>query len=164
MKEYYTNELKQIYKLKAGTPFYLSGIIYTARDRALNILYSKNIFPDFLENSIIYHAGPTETNKDGLFSCGPTTAKRMDKFLNFLFSKNLFSTIGKGERDIKIHKQFSKIYLLAIGGCGALYGKRIKKMEKIMFKQLGVEAIHKIEIEKFPLIIGINKNGKSIFK
>ena len=164
MIEYNINDIKKLKNLKCGTTIYLSGKIYTARDKALNLLESKNIFPEFLKNSIIYHAGPTEKNEEGFFSCGPTTSKRMDRFLDFLFKNGLFATIGKGERDIKIHKKYSRIYLLAIGGCGAIYGSKIKKIKKIMFKELQAEAIHEMEIERFPLIIGIDKNSNTIFK
>lgn len=154
---------KKLNKMKRGESVLLSGIIYTARDAALKRMYEDNIFPDYLEESIIFHAGPTEKNENGLFSCGPTTAKRMDRFLPFLFEKNLFATIGKGERDIDIHKNLGKIYFLAIGGLGSLYGSRIKSMRPVLYKELKSEALFRMEIENFPVLIGIDSKGKSIF-
>ena len=163
MKIYNTNQIKEISQLKVNTPFYLSGKIFSARDKALTKLQKEKKIPKFLKNTIIYHAGPTEKNEKGLFSCGPTTSKRMDIFLDYLFENGVFATIGKGERDIKIHKKYKKIYLLAIGGLGALYGSLIKSIKPIMYKELGSEAIYEITIDKFPLIMAIDKYGKSIY-
>jgi fumarate hydratase subunit beta len=87
----------------------------------------------------------------------------MDRFLPFLFEKNLFATIGKGERDIDIHKNLGKIYFLAIGGLGSLYGSRIKSMRPVLYKELKSEAVFRMEIENFPVLIGIDSKGKSIF-
>lgn len=164
MKHLNTQSCSDFLKLKAGEVFSLSGTVYTARDRALKKMLEENIFPDFLKDSLIFHAGPTNRNEMGFFSCGPTTSKRMDIYLPFLFEHGLFATIGKGERDIAIHKNFSKIYLLAFGGLGSLYGSKIEFMKPVLFKEFESEAVFKCDIKEFPLIAGIDIKGKSIFK
>ncbi|PIP14571.1 MAG: fumarate hydratase [bacterium (Candidatus Stahlbacteria) CG23_combo_of_CG06-09_8_20_14_all_34_7] len=163
MTEIKTSDLKKMKYLKCGDLIMLSGTLFTARDLALKRIAEEKNFPEILRNAIIFHAGPTEKNSKNLFSCGPTTAKRMDVFLQFLFENNLFATIGKGERDIDIHRKFGKIYFIAFGGLGSLYGSRIKKMTPILYKELKSEAIYRIEIIDFPVLVGIDSKGKSIF-
>lgn len=164
MRKISTEKLKSALKvLKPGEAVFLSGTVYTARDAALKLLEKEESFPEFLKNSVIYHAGPTEPNSKGLFSCGPTTSARMDRYLEGLFSKGVLATIGKGERDSEPHKKFKRVYFNAIGGCGAFYGKRIIKMNAVLYEHLGSEAVFKMEIENFPLIVAIDAKGKSIY-
>ena len=158
-----TSDFAKMKSLKCGEIVSLSGEVFTARDAALKKIIESGKMSEILKNKIIFHAGPTNKNEKNLFSCGPTTAKRMDKFLPFLFENNLFATIGKGERDIDIHKKFGKIYFAAFGGLGSLYGSRIKKTECVLFKELKSEAIYRMEIIDFPVLVGIDSKGKSIF-
>ncbi len=155
--------IDELMDVRAGDTILLSGTIYTARDRALDRIIKEKRFPKFLKGKVIYHAGPSLSNEKGYFSCGPTTSKRMEVFLDKLFSNGVIATIGKGEKEIVQHKRFKAIYLLATGGCGALYGSHIKKMESVLYNELGTEAVYRTEISKFPLIVGIDINGKSIF-
>ncbi len=155
--------IDELMNVRAGDAILLSGIVYTARDRALNRIMKEKKFPKFLKGGVIYHAGPSLPNENGYFSCGPTTSQRMEIFLDKLFSNGVIATIGKGAREIVQHKKFRTIYLLATGGCGALYGSLIKKMKPVLYNELGSEAIYETEISKFPLIVGIDINGKSIF-
>lgn len=165
MKKLKTENLKsEIRKLKEGEVVFLSGTLYTARDAALKLLKDEKKFPDFLKDAVIYHAGPTEPNSEGKFSCGPTTSSRMDKYLGSLFSNGVLATIGKGERDVEPHREHGRVYFYAIGGCGAFYGERIVKMEKVLYKELGSEAVYRMEVENFPLIVAIDAKGKSIYK
>ncbi len=164
MKSINTFELDKIKKLKVGETVLLSGEIFLARDRVLKKMEDENIFPKFLKDKIIYHSGPTQKNIYGFFSAGPTTSKRMDKFLKFLFENQILGTIGKGERDIDIHKAYGKIYFLAFGGLGSLYGSRIKSLEPVLFKSFKSEAMFKAQIEDFPLIVAIDVYKKRIQK
>ncbi|MDD3803053.1 MAG: fumarate hydratase C-terminal domain-containing protein [bacterium] len=163
MKRIDANCPKEMKKLRAGDIALLCGTIFTARDSALKKISEEKNFPKILENSIIFHAGPTEKNKKKMFSCGPTTSKRMDSFLPMLFRHNLFATIGKGERDIAIHKKSGKMYFTALGGLGSLYGSRIISMEPVLFKELKSEAVYRLEVRDFPVIVAIDGKGKSIF-
>lgn len=158
-----TSDFAKMKSLKCGDLVSLSGEVFTARDSALKKIIESCKIPEILKNKIIFHAGPTEKNEKDLFSCGPTTAKRMDVFLPFLFKNNLFATIGKGERDIDIHRKFGKIYFIAFGGLGSLYGSRIKSMRTVLYKELKSEAIYRMEIIDFPVLVGIDSKGKSIF-
>ncbi|MGE3063926.1 MAG: fumarate hydratase C-terminal domain-containing protein [bacterium] len=158
-----TTDYKEMINLDCGEIIMLSGMIFTARDAALKRIFLEKKFPDVLKNAIIFHAGPTEKNKKGMFSCGPTTAKRMDSFLPMLFKNNIFATIGKGERDIDIHRKFGKIYFSAFGGLGSLYGSRILSMEPVLYKELKSEAVYRLEVNDFPVLVAIDGKGKSIF-
>lgn len=164
MKKLNSFAIEELKNLKSGECILLSGEIYVARDRVLKVMEEKNIFPDFLKNSIIYHAGPTEKNENGFFSFGPTTSKRMDRFLKFLFENGVLATIGKGERNIDIHKKYGKIYFLAFGGLGSLYGSKVKCIEPVLFKEFKSEALFKAKIDGFPLIVFIDRNGKTMIK
>ncbi len=161
-----------IAKLKCGEEVLLSGTIYTARDEAHKKLYElinkKKKLPLDLRNAIIYYAGPTPCRKDGTFgSCGPTTSSRMDKFTPLLLkSAQISGMIGKGRRDKEVRESIKKtktVYFLTISGAGAYLAKRIKKCEPAAFKKLGPEAIYKLEVEKFPLIVGIDAGGRDIY-
>ena len=163
---------KDIIKLKCGEEVLLSGVLYTARDVAhkkLTSLLKKNKkLPFNIKNSAIYYAGPTPGNKSFAFgSCGPTTSSRMDPFTSSLLKNGLSLMIGKGRRSEEVRKAIKKqkaVYCLAIGGAGAYLAKRIKSSKLIAFKELGPEAIYRIEVKDFPVIVGIDSRGKDIYK
>lgn len=163
MKTIDARDLKKMKSLSAGEIVRIEGTLFTARDSALKRLSAEKKFPEILKDSIIFHAGPTEKNMKGMFSCGPTTSKRMDSFLPMLFKNNVFATIGKGERDIAIHKKSGKMYFTALGGLGSLYGSRIISIEPVLFRELKSEAVYRLEVRDFPVIVAIDGKGKSIF-
>lgn len=158
-------------KLKCGEELLLSGTIYTARDTAhkklTELAQKKKGLPLNLKDAIIYYAGPTPERCDNLFgSCGPTTSSRMDNFTPLLLKKGLGAMIGKGRRSPEVKRLIKKhkaVYFLTIGGAGAYLAKRIKSSKLVSFKELGPEAIYKLEVEDFPLIVGIDSKGKDIF-
>ena len=162
MIQMHTDNIEQINKLNEGTSFFLSGTVYTLRDKALKRLKEESIFPDFLRNAVIYHAGPTMENERGYISCGPTTAQRMDSYLDFLFLNNVGTIIGKGNKDTLVHRKYCKVYIMALGGLGALYGSKIKTKKIMMYRDLGSESIFRFTIDQFPVIIAINRKGKSL--
>lgn len=161
-----------ITKLKCGQEVFLSGTIYTARDRAhkelVKLIIRRKRLPFDLKGAVIYYAGPTPRRTNGLFgSCGPTTSSRMDKFTPILLGKGLSAMIGKGGRakDVRdLIKRKKAVYFLAIGGAGAYLAKRIKSSTLLAFRELGPEAIYKLEVKNFPLIVGIDSNGRSVYK
>ena len=159
-------EKKEVKKLKAGDKVLLSGIIYTARDAAHKRMVKR--LPFDLKGQIIYYTGPTPAPPGKIIgSCGPTTSYRMDFYTPTLLRLGLKGMIGKGDRSqevIAAIKKYQAIYFVAFGGCGALYSQFVKKAELIAYPDLGCEAILKLEVEDFPLIVGIDSYGKNIYK
>ncbi len=175
MNEYHINisELKPLCKkLRVGDKIYLSGTVYTARDaahkRIFELLDSGENLPFEIDGAVIYFAGPTPT-PDGMAigSCGPTTSSRMDSFTPKLHDMGLTATIGKGERNQSVIDSIIRnnaVYLCAIGGAGALASKSIVSSRVIAFDDLGCESVKQLEFCDFPLIVGIDCTGGSIFK
>jgi len=164
-------ERKKIEKLKVGEEILLSGVIYTARDRAhkrlIEALRRNKGLPINLKDAILYYCGPTKTPKGKIIgSCGPTTSSRMDEFTPPLLKRGLAAMIGKGSRSEEVKraiKKYKAVYFLTYAGCGALLAKNIKKSERVAYKELGPEAILKLEVKDFPLIVGIDARGRSIY-
>lgn len=161
-----------IKKLQAGQELLFSGTIYTARDQAhkklINLIRRNKALPLDLENQIIYYCGPTATPRGKIIgACGPTTASRMDSFVEPLLKKGLLGMIGKGRRSKKVReliRKYKVIYLVAPAGCGALLAKKVLSKKLICFKELGPEAIHQLKVDDFPLIVAIDSTGKSIYE
>ncbi len=162
---------KVLANLKAGDEVLLTGEIFTARDQAhkrLVELIGKNLkLPLDLKNKIIYYCGPTKTAPGRVIgSCGPTTSSRMDKFTAALLSVGLKGMIGKGRRSEEVRqliKKYKAVYFLATGGAGAFLSKRVVSAKPILFKELGPEAIYKLQVKDFPLIVSIDTKGIDIF-
>ncbi len=169
-----TTPLKKdaIKKLTAGDEVLLSGTIFTARDAAHKRLYDLIIagkrIPINLEDAVIYYAGPTPPQpRMAIGSCGPTTSSRMDEFTPALLQLGLGGMIGKGKRSPEVRKAIKKhgcIYFLATGGIGALLATKVKSAKGILFKELGPEAVYKLEVKDFPLIVGIDSKGNDIYE
>lgn len=163
-------DTKQLRNLKAGDEVLLSGVIYTARDQAHKRLVEamkQNKKPPFvLAGSIIYYCGPTKTPAGKIIgACGPTTSKRMDEFTPILLKAGLIGMIGKGSRSpevVQAIKKHKAVYFLAYAGCGALLAQYVKKVNPVAYLDLGPEAIYKLEVEGFPLIVGVDSEGNSI--
>lgn len=161
-----------IKELKSGDEVLLSGIIYTARDKAhqrlADLLKKGKGLPIPLNNQVVYYCGPTATPSGKIIgSCGPTTSSRMDKFTPALIKMGLRGMIGKGSRSkevIEAIKKYKAVYFLAVGGAGALLSKFIKQKERVAFKDLGPEAIYKLKVRDFPLIVAIDAKGKNIYR
>ncbi|MFH1504844.1 MAG: FumA C-terminus/TtdB family hydratase beta subunit [Candidatus Omnitrophota bacterium] len=157
--------------LKAGDEVLLSGVIYTARDQAhkglVELIEKKKELPFELKNQIIYYCGPTATPKGKIIgSCGPTTSSRIDEFTEPLLKKGLLGMIGKGPRADFVKKAIGKykaVYFAAPSGCGALIAKKVISKKIVCFKELGPEAICKLEVKDFPLIVAIDLKGNGIY-
>jgi len=163
--------MKKINTLKAGTQIFLSGTIYTARDQAhkrmVQAIKTGKRLPFELKDAIIYYCGPTQTPKGKVIgSCGPTTSSRMDEFTPLLLSKGLRGMIGKGSRSKEVKDAIKKhkgIYFVTYAGCAALLNKYVKKAKIIAYGDLGPEAICKLEVKDFPLIVALDANGGDIY-
>lgn len=165
----FTDEM--IKPLKAGDMAYITGYIYTGRDaahkRMCEMLDKGEEMPFEFSGQVIYYAGPCP-NKPGyvIGSVGPTTSGRMDAYSPRLIEKGLKVIIGKGFRDdkvIKAIKDHTGIYFAAIGGAAALMSKCVKSVEIIAFEDLGTEAIRKLYVEKLPVIVAVDSEGKSVY-
>jgi len=162
---------RQIDVLRSGDEIRLSGVIYTARDQAHKRLFEaikkRKKLPFKLEGAIIYYCGPTAAPKGkAIGSCGPTTSRRMDEFTPLLLKAGLKGMIGKGNRSkevISAIKKYKAVYFLAYAGCGALISKYVKKAVPVAYRDLGPEAILKLEVKNFPLIVGIDSRGRNIY-
>ncbi len=174
MAEYSINlsEIREhIPQLKAGDAVRLTGTVYTSRDAAhkkiFSILDSGGELPYDLKDACIYFAGPTPT-PEGLpiGSCGPTTSGRMDVYSPRLLDLGLAAMIGKGARNKEVTDAIVRngaIYFCAVGGAGALCAKSITSCEEIAFKELGCESVKRLEIKDFPVYVGIDCRGNSIY-
>ncbi len=163
--------LQNIKDLKAGTKIELTGTIYTARDQAhkrlVELLNSGKQLPIQLKDACIYYFGPCPNAPYKIIgSCGPTTSSRMDVYTPKMLDNGVKILIGKGKRSPEVFDSIQKnksIYLLATGGVGALIAEKVKSFKLIAFEDLGPEAIYEIKIENFPLTVGIDCNGNSLF-
>ena len=162
----------EINDLHAGDMVHLSGVILTARDCAHKRIFEyldRGEKPPFdIDGATIYYAGPCPA-KPGMASgsCGPTTSARMQTFAPRLFDLGLNATIGKGEMNDEVAAALVRnkaVYFAAIGGAGAIYGKNITSSECIAFPELLSEAVHKLTIKDFPVVVAMDCHGGSVFK
>ena len=162
---------KDILSLRAGDEVLLTGDVYTARDQAhkriAEAIKKGKKAPFNIRGQAIYYCGPTKTPKEKIIgSCGPTTSRRMDEFTPLLLRKGLKAMIGKGARSEEVREAIKKnkaVYLLAPAGCGALITKYIKSAKAVAYQDLGPERIMKLKVKDFPLIVGIDAKGRSIY-
>ena len=159
-------------KLKAGDSCLLSGVIYTARDaahkRLCELVAEGKELPVDIKDAVIYFVGPTPARPgEAIGSAGPTTSYRMDAYSPTLIELGLTGMIGKGKRGdevIDAMKKHGAVYFGAIGGCGALLAKCIKKSEIVAYEDLGAEAIRRLEVENFPVTVIIDSEGNNLYK
>lgn len=163
---------EDVRKLKAGDSCLISGVIYTARDaahkRLCELVAKGEELPLDIKDSVIYFVGPTPAKPgQAIGSAGPTTSYRMDAYSPILIGEGQTGMIGKGKRGpevIAAMKEHGAVYFGAIGGCGALLSKCIKKAEIIAYEDLGAEAIRRLEVEDFPVIVVIDSEGNNLYE
>ena len=163
---------EEIQNLKAGDYVYINGIIYTARDAAHkrmdDTLTRGEKLPLDIENQMIYYMGPSPAREGRIIgSAGPTTASRMDKYAPRLLDLGLGAMIGKGKRSKEVLDAIVRngsIYFAAVGGAGALLSKCIQKSEVIAYDDLGTEAIRKLEVKDFPVIVVVDAEGNNLYE
>ncbi len=163
---------EEIATLKSGDMVYITGTIYTARDaahtRMSEILAEGGRIPIDLKDNIIYYMGPSPAREGRVIgSAGPTTASRMDKYTPALLDLGLGGMIGKGKRSKEVIDAIVRnksIYFAAIGGAGALLSKAIAESEVIAYDDLGTEAIRKLKVERFPVIVVIDSEGNNLYE
>lgn len=158
--------------LHAGDYVYISGTIYSARDAAHKRMFEAmekgEDLPIDLTDNVIYYLGPTPAKPGQVIgSAGPTTASRMDKYTPKILDRGLNGMIGKGKRSKEVIDAIVRnkaVYFAAVGGAGALLSKCIKKSEVIAYDDLGTEAIRKMEVEDFPVIVVIDSEGNNLYE
>ena len=152
----------------------LTGTVIVARDLAHAKLRERleagEGLPDYLKNHPVYYAGPAKT-PDGMASgsFGPTTAGRMDSFVDaFQAAGGSMVMLAKGNRSKEVREACAKhggFYLGSIGGPAARLAQDcIKKVEVLEYPELGMEAVWKIEVENFPAFIVVDDKGNDFFK
>ncbi|MFZ5642626.1 MAG: Fe-S-containing hydro-lyase [Bacillota bacterium] len=157
--------------LRSGDQVLLSGTIFTARDaahkRMTELLEKGEDLPISLKGQIIYYVGPCPARPGQVIgSAGPTTAYRMDPFTPAMFEYGIKGTIGKGPRRDYVKEACSKyrgVYLAGIGGASALLARAVRKVEIVAYEDLGTEAVRRLEIEDFPLIVAYDIHGGDVF-
>lgn len=163
------NDLKN---LKTGDRVYLNGTIYTARDaahaRLIDLMDKGEKLPIPLKGQVIYYVGPAPAKPGQVIgSAGPTTSYRMDSFTPQLLKSGLKAMIGKGARSQEVKDAIvenNAVYFAAVGGAAALISQSIKKAEVIAYPELGPEAIRKLEVESFPLIVINDIYGNDLYE
>ena len=159
-------------ELRAGDYVYISGTIYTARDaahkRMSEALANGENLPFKMDRNVIYYMGPSPAREGRpIGSAGPTTASRMDKYAPALLDLGLGGMIGKGKRSKEVTDAIVRngaVYFAAVGGAGALLSKSILESEVIAYEDLGTEAIRKLTVKDFPVIVVIDSRGSNLYE
>ena len=158
--------------LHSGDQVYITGTIYVARDaahkRMIEALDRGEELPIDIKDATIYYMGPSPAREGRpIGSAGPTTATRMDKYAPTLLDLGEKAMIGKGKRSKEVIDAIIRnkaVYFAAVGGAGALLSKCIKKSEVICYDDLGAEAIRKLYVENFPVIVVIDREGSNLYE
>ncbi len=159
-------------RLKAGDYVYLTGTIYTARDaahkRMQEALDAGEPLPVPLAGNIIYYMGPSPARAGrAIGSAGPTTASRMDKYTPALLDLGMGAMIGKGKRTQAVIDAIIRngsVYFAAVGGAGALLSQRIISSEVIAYEDLGTEAIRRLDVVDFPVVVVVDCEGNNLYE
>ncbi len=158
--------------LRAGDKVLITGVLYTARDaahkRMVEALQRGEELPVDLKGQVIYYVGPTPPKPGQVIgSAGPTTAIRMDRYVEPLLKLGLKGMIGKGYRSPQVRellKRYKAVYFAAVGGVATLLQKHIKSSELVAYEDLGTEAVRKLYVEDFPVIVANDAYGGDIFE
>ncbi|MBE0429067.1 MAG: fumarate hydratase C-terminal domain-containing protein [Thermoleophilia bacterium] len=159
-------------ELSVGDPVLITGVIYTARDaahqRLIELIERGEDLPVDLAGQIIYYTGPTPAQPGmATGSAGPTTSSRMDRFTPpLLAATGVRAMIGKGERSEEVSRSLGEhdaVYLVAVGGAGALLAEKIEAAEPAAWPELGTEAIFRLEVREFPAIVAIDTRGGNLY-
>ncbi len=158
--------------LRAGDYVYLNGTVYTARDAAHKRMYEALLrgeeLPFSIKDNVIYYMGPSPAREGRpIGSAGPTTASRMDKYTPKLLDLGMSGMIGKGKRSAGVRDAMMRngaVYFAAVGGAGALLSKSITASEVIAYEDLGTEAVRRLTIKEFPVIVVMDSMGNNLYE
>lgn len=163
---------EEVQNLRAGDYVYLSGTVYTARDAAHKRMYDAlqqgEALPVDMKDILVYYMGPSPAREGrAIGSAGPTTSSRMDKYAPALLDLGLGGMIGKGKRSKEVKDAIVRnraVYFAAVGGAGALLSRSIVDSEVVAYDDLGTEAIRKLEVKNFPVIVVIDSCGNDLYE
>jgi fumarate hydratase subunit beta len=163
---------QSVERLKIGDRVLISGYVYSARDAAhkklIDLLDRGEQLPFDIKGQVIYFVGPTPARPGRpIGSAGPTTSSRMDKYSPRLIAQGLKGMIGKGFRSpevIEAMKKYKAVYFAAVGGAGALLAQRIKESEIVAYEDLGPEAIRRLKLDNFPVIVVNDCRGNDLYR
>jgi len=158
-------------RLKAGMRLLISGVIYVARDaahqRMTAALERGEPLPFDPAGQTLYYMGPSPARPGQVIgSAGPTTSSRMDIYTPPLLAAGLRAIIGKGNRSPAVRealKECGAVYLVTLGGAGALLSQAIKQSEVIAYPELGAEAVLRLRVENFPAVVANDIYGGDLF-
>lgn len=162
---------RDVEKLNIGDKVLLTGVIYSARDaahkRLFDLIEAKKELPFGIRGQVIYYVGPAPA-KPGkpIGSAGPTTSYRMDAYAPKLMELGLKGMIGKGNRGagvVDAMKKYKAVYFGATGGAGALLARSIRKAETVAYEDLGPEAIQRLEVADFPVVVINDTRGNDLY-
>ncbi len=162
---------EMICDIYAGDEVLVSGVVYTARDKAhrrfIEALKRGDELPIDIRGQVLFYAGPAPAKPGEVIgSIGPTTSSRMDPFTPELLSRGLKGMIGKGPRSESAKraiKENKAIYLVATGGAAALLSKCVKRARVVAYEDLGPEAVYELELKDFPVVVGVDCRGKDFY-
>lgn len=157
--------------LKAGDFCYLNGPMYVARDAAHARMYAclekGEPLPVPVKGETVYYMGPSPAKEGQVIgSAGPTTSSRMDRYTPALIKEGMIGMVGKGRRSDEVKeamKECGAVYFAAIGGAGALLSKCIKACKIKAYGDLGAEALRRIEVQDFPVVVAIDTDGNDVY-
>ena len=159
-------------QLVVGDQVLLSGVIYTARDaahkRLTETLAAGEPLPFAMQGQVIYYVGPAPARPGEVTGpAGPTTSTRVDPYTPPLLAQGLKGMIGKGKRSDAVRQAIidnHAVYFVAVGGAAALIADRIKRVDLLAYPDLGTEAIYRMEVIDFPLVVGNDVHGADLFE
>ncbi len=163
---------EDVQKLRIGQRVLLNGVIYTGRDAAhkklVELLDQGKDLPLQLKGQVIYYVGPSPARPGQVIgSAGPTTSGRMDAYAPRLIALGLKGMIGKGKRSLEViqaMKQYKAVYFAAVGGAAALIARAIKECTVVAYPELGPEAIHRLVVEDFPVVVVNDVFGGDLYE
>ena len=163
---------EDVQALRAGDMVYLTGPMLTGRDaahkRLIQLLDEGKELPVDVRGQAIYYVGPAPASPGhAVGSAGPTTSYRMDAYTPQLLKQGLNCMIGQGRRSDAVRaamREYSAVYLGAVGGAAALIARSIKSMEVLAYPDLGTEAIHRFTVENFPAIVLMDAHGGNLYE
>ena len=158
--------------LRTGDRVLITGTMFTGRDaahkRLVDLIEKGEELPIDLKGQIIYFVGPTPTRPgEAIGSAGPTTSYRMDAYSPILIEKGLKGMIGKGSRSTEVIDAMVKhkaVYFAAVGGAAALISRRIVSSEVLAYEDLGPEAIRRLQVKDFPVIVVNDTEGNDLYE
>ncbi len=159
-------------RLHAGDSVLISGVVWVARDaahkRLVEAISAGLELPVDFSGQTLYYMGPSPARPGTVIgACGPTTSRRMDRYTIPLLQHGLRAMIGKGERSDSVKEALAAhgaVYLVTLGGAGALLAESVKKAEVVSYPELGAEAIMRLEVKEFPAVVAYDVKGGDLFR